>query len=138
MVTLYKIQQLQKITKHFIHQQLACYPSYYDCFISIMYIFHRLKLVLLIGEGAHQEIVECTELSHLADYSQPHAPGVYVCACACVCVCVRVCACVRACVCACVCVRACVCACMCACVCVHACVCIRVCACVCVCERACV
>ncbi|XP_065920232.1 L-fucose kinase-like [Dysidea avara] len=35
----------------------------------------ELKLVLLIGEGAHQEIVECTELSHLADYSQPHAPG---------------------------------------------------------------
>ena len=28
-----------------------------------------------MGEGPHQEIVECTELSHLADYSQPHAPG---------------------------------------------------------------
>ena len=87
MVTLYKIQQLQKITKQFIHihPQLACSPSYYDCFISIMHIFHRLKLVLLIGEGAHQEIVECTELSHLADYSQPHAPGVYVRMCVCTC-----------------------------------------------------
>ena len=35
----------------------------------------RLKLVLMMGEGPHQEVVECTELSHLADYSQPHAPG---------------------------------------------------------------
>ena len=41
-----------------------------------------------MGEGPHQDVVECTELSHLADYSQPHAPGV----------CVRVCACARACV----------------------------------------
>ena len=38
----------------------------------------RLKLVLMMGEGPHQEIVECTELSHLADYSQPHAPGTNV------------------------------------------------------------
>ena len=53
---------------------------------NVLNFFFRLKLVLLIGEGAHQEIVECTELSHLADYSQPHAPGVYVCACVRACV----------------------------------------------------
>lgn len=44
---------------------------------------YRLKLVLMMGEGPHQDVVECTELSHLSDYSQPHAPGidVYVCLC---------------------------------------------------------
>ena len=41
----------------------------------------RLKLVLMMGEGSYQEIKECTELVHLADYSQPHAPSanVYLC-----------------------------------------------------------
>ena len=35
----------------------------------------RLKLVLVTGEGSDAQTVECTTLSQLSDYSQPHAPA---------------------------------------------------------------
>ncbi len=35
----------------------------------------RLELVLLDGKGAILEQLQLTELTHLANYSQPHAPG---------------------------------------------------------------
>ena len=35
----------------------------------------ELKLVLITGEGSDAQAVECTTLSHLSDYSQPHAPA---------------------------------------------------------------
>eukprot|EP00731_Ephydatia_muelleri_P020635 Em0013g362a len=35
----------------------------------------ELKLVLVTGEGSDAQTVECTTLSQLSDYSQPHAPA---------------------------------------------------------------
>ena len=40
----------------------------------------RLKLVLIqcSVEGVVIDRVECTQLGHMADYFQPHAPGIYI------------------------------------------------------------
>ena len=39
--------------------------------------FHRCEIVLVIHSGEHSVKVVCRELSDLANFTQPHAPGQY-------------------------------------------------------------
>jgi len=46
-----------------------------NLYINDFNIVFRLEIVLVIYSGQHSVRVVCSELTHLENYTQPHAPG---------------------------------------------------------------
>ena len=46
-----------------------------NLYINNFNIVFRLEIVLVIHSGQHSVRVVCSELTHLENYTQPHAPG---------------------------------------------------------------
>ena len=46
-----------------------------NLYINDFNFVFRLEIVLVIHSGQHSVRVVCSELTHLENYTQPHAPG---------------------------------------------------------------